>query len=318
MMRAMLLLLAILTAGAKAQPDEAATPVQPFPETAKLSNIALWPGTAPGSENVAGPENYSVGKSGGRLFWNVSRPMMTAFYAAKPNGAAVLVIPGGGYRVLYFDFAAKFARWLNTQGIDAFVLKHRLPDEGHRAAYSVPLQDAQRAMRLIRSSTLINHAIDPARIGVFGLSAGGNLAGVLATYHDRKVYEPIDDMDTVSARPDFMILAYAVLPRPYEVQDNDRRPNATRLYRSFPVGMANTTTMPPAFIMHGDRDEDVPYTESKRLALKLQDAGVPAELHIFPGAGHGFGVEGKGEERVWPELCAKWLRARAIIPATRP
>jgi len=318
---ARLLPLVFLVASASAAEPVAAAEPEPaaavHAETAKYARAPLWPGTAPGSEDVTGPEAYNVGKNGGRLYWHISHPMLSAYFAAKPTGAAVLVIPGGGYKALYFDFAATFAYWFNSQGIDAFVLKHRLPDDPHRAAYAVPLQDAQRAMRLIRSGMFdksAGHAIDPKRIGVFGLSAGGHLAAVLATYHDTKVYEPIDNADALSARPDFMVLAYPVLPARADEINNDLRPAMTQLYARFLAGAKDPSSLPPAFLMHGDKDTDVPYTDTTRFAEKLQRAGVPVEVHIFPGAKHAFGVDGKGEERVWPELCAAWLRVRGIVP----
>ncbi len=284
-----------------------------YPDTATVANIALWPGVPPGSENGPKEIKYSVyGTQGHRVFWNIARPVMAAFTAAKPNGAAVLIIPGGGYRALYVDAPPiKAARWLNTLGVDAFVLMHRLPDEGHLKGYNVPLQDAQRAMRLIRSGKT-GHV--PARIGVMGFSAGGHLGAVLGTYHDEKVYDPVDDADSASARPDFMILGYPALAMP-QVLVGSVMPNFFKMYQKYYIKGRISASSPPAFIFHGEKDDDVPYLVSSQFADALKDAGVPAELHVFPDAGHGFGLSGKGEERAWPDLCAAWMRSRGIIPA---
>jgi acetyl esterase/lipase len=289
----------------------AATPAAPHPETAGYANMRLWPGEAPGSGSVTGPEAYNMGKTGGRFYWNISHPMMTAFYAAKPSGAAVLIVPGGGYKAVFFDFAATYARWLNTIGVDAFVLKYRLPDE---AGATTPLQDAQRAMRLIRTKAAPpGHSIDPARVGIMGLSAGGHLAAVLATYPDRKVYDAVDDSDKASARPDFLILGYAVLPGPTDYVGDERTNPMTQFYKSFPIGV-KLTTVPPAFIMHGRKDNDVPYKDAEHFADALRHGDIPVELHIFDDVGHAFGVTPKGDAAQWPMLCEAWLRSRKLIP----
>ena len=298
----------LFAAGAAAQ--------QAFPDTANIANVRLWPGVAPGSENAPQQEKYSVyGSQGHRVFWNIATPMMTAFYATRPNGAAILIIPGGGYRQLYFDGPGlDVARWFNTQGVDAFILKYRLPGEGHVRGYTVSLQDAQRALRLIRSGVLSEHAghkVDPSRIGVMGFSAGGHLSVVLGIYYGEKVYDPVDDADAQSARPDFMILGYPALGMP--PADSSER-EKVRMYQKYYVEDRVSPSTPPAFIYHGDDDSSVPYIVSVRLADSLKREGVPVELHIFHGAGHGFGWYDKGEEAALPDLCAAWLRARGLVP----
>lgn len=292
-----------------------------FSATSGVSNFRLWPGVAPGSENAPKEIKYSVyGNQGHRVFWSISTPAVAAFYAARPNGTAVLIIPGGGYRQLFVDAPpVDAAHWLNTLGVDAFVLMHRLPEEGHKRGYNVAVQDVQRAMRLIRSGRLsegTGHRIDPARIGVMGFSAGGHLAAVLATYYDEKVYDPIDAADAVSARPDFMILGYAALGMPHTMLEAEM-PNYYRMYQKFYVMNHIVPSTPPAFIFHGDKDSDVPFRISLKLADALKDAGVPVELHVFPGAGHGFGMTGKGPEGAWSDLCAAWMRARGFLPASQ-
>lgn len=295
---------------------DCAARAQSYPQTARIDNIQLWPGVAPGSENGPKAIKYSVyGNQGHRVFWSISAPLVAGFYAAKPNGTAVLIIPGGGYRVLYVDSPAiEVARWLNTLGVDGFVLMHRLPEEGHSRGYNVPLQDSQRAMRLIRSGRMSSgHKIDPERIGIMGFSAGGHLAAVLATYYAEKVYETVDAADAVSARPNFMILGYPALEMPKTTMAQVL-PNYYRLYQKFYINDHIVPSTPPAFIFHGDKDSDVPYLVSVRLADALKDSRVPVELHVFSGAGHSFGMNGKGAESAWPELCAAWMRARGLIP----
>ena len=296
---------------------------QSYPDTAGISTIRLWPGIAPGSENAPQQENYFLyDKQTYRAFWHISVPTLTAFYAAKFNGTSVLILPAGAYRAVYFDNPpVTAARWLNTLGVDAYVLKYRLPDEGHAQGYNVPLEDAQRALRLIRSGILSAHAghtVDASRIGVMGFSAGGHLGVVLAIYHDTKVYDPIDDADALSARPDFMILGYPALEMPPAKMEGGPEAQKYKMYQRYYTDDRIDASMPPAFIMHGDADDEVPYTVSTRLADSLKDAGVPAELHIFHGAGHGFGLHDPGEAGTWTDLCAAWLRGRGLlsVPAT--
>lgn len=309
---AVLLGLASLTGGAAvAQPA-------PAPSTAGVKNVPLWPGVAPGSEHAPKEIKYrTYGDHGHRVFWNIGTPVIAGFYAAKPNGAAMLILPGGGYHELYVDApAVDVAHWLNTLGADAFVLMYRLPDEGHTKGYLVPVQDGQRAMRLIRSGILsqgTGHKIDPARVGVMGFSAGGHLAAVLATHPDDPVYGRIDNADAVSARPDLMVLFYPPLQMPVPAVEADA-PNFYRMYQKFFVMDHITATTPPALVFHGDKDPQVSYLGSVKLADSMKSAGASAELHVFPGIGHGFGMNGKGPEGAWPDLCVAWLRARGFLP----
>ena len=287
----------------------AAEPFSP-PATAVVDSYAIWPGEAPDMTNPPAEEK-AAGEEGNHSYSNISRPTVTAFFAANPNGAAVLVLPGGGFRNVVFDKeGTEIARWLNTLGIDAFVLKYRLWREPHNTNPDIGLQDAQRAIRLIREgrfSREVAHKVDPNRVGVIGFSAGGNLAAVLGTYYASRTYTPVDPSDELSARPDFMILGYAYMPLKNEVP-----PGAAFVSAHIVAEKAGAET-PPAFIFTGDADEKVPYQQSVRLADRLKAAGVPAELHIFPGSPHGFALRGKGADTAWPGLCAEWLKARGVI-----
>jgi acetyl esterase/lipase len=286
-------------------------PVIP-PPTSIVDTIAIWPGTAPEMRDPPVEEKVE-GAAGDRSYSAISRPTLTGYFAANPNGAAVLVLPGGGFtKVVYDKEGAEIARWLNSLGIDAFVLKYRLLREAHNLNPAVGLQDVQRAIRLIRNGRLsasVGHPLDPKRVGVIGFSAGGNLAAVLSTSYGSKTYEAVDDNDAVSARPDFAILGYAWVPLPGEV------PESMSFVRDFAFAGKVSAATPPMFVFSGNADVHVPYVQSQRVAEALQKAGVPAELHLYDGAPHGFALRGTGPEKSWPVDCAAWLRARGFVPA---
>jgi acetyl esterase/lipase len=296
---------------ATAAPAETAQPLA----TSIVQEFAIWPGQAPDMQNPPAAEKVDS-EAGNRSYSAISRPTVTAFFASNPNGAAVLVLPGGGYNKIVFDKeGSEIARWLNALGIDAFVLKYRLLSEAHNTSPSVGLEDAQRAMRTIRAGHLsgnYGHKADAKRIGVIGFSAGGNLAAVLGTYHGEKTYAPVDEIDAFSARPDFMILGYAWVPAKGEVQASNTFP-AAHIFAD-----AVSADTPPAFVFTGDSDKRVPPLHSERAAQTLKAAGVPAELQVFAGADHGFALRGTGPEKAWPDLCAAWLRARGFLPPEVP
>lgn len=287
----------------------AAAPFAP-PATAIVDSYAIWPGQAPDMKDPPAEENVT-GPAGHRTISAIARPTVTAFYAANPNGAAVLVLPGGAFRKIMFDKeGTEVARWLNTLGIDAFVLKYRLYKEAHNTNPAVGLQDAQRALRLIRDgrfSREVAHKVDPHRVGVIGFSAGGTIAALLGVYAAHRTYAPVDPSDALSARPDFMILGFAYMPLKQEL------PASERFLRRYDFAAGGSAAATPAFIFAGDADTKVPYEHSVRFADRLRKAGVPVELHIFAGAPHGFALRGTGPEKAWPALCAGWLRARGVI-----
>jgi acetyl esterase/lipase len=303
-----LFVLFALLGPALAQPME--PPVMP-PPTSIVDSIAIWPGAAPDMRDPPSGETVE-GPAGDRSYSAISRPTLTGYFAANPNGAAVLVLPGGGFTKVVFDKeGAEIARWLNSLGIDAFVLKYRLMREPHNLNPAVGLQDVQRAIRLIRNGRLsasVGHPLDPKRVGVIGFSAGGNLSAVLSTYYGSKTYEAVDDNDAVSARPDFAILGYAWVPLPSEV------PETMPFVRDHAFAAKVSAATPPMFVFSGNADAHVPYVQSQRVAEALQKAGVAAELHLYDGAPHGFALRGAGPEKSWPADCAAWLRARGFIP----
>jgi gluconolactonase len=265
------------------------------PSTARIEDIALWPGTPPGSEGVSIQEvveESTVNPS--RAVKGVTKPVVQAFIAKKSTDVAVLVMPGGGYRTLVWDKeGVEIARWLNGQGIDAYVLKYRLPGEGHKNGQLVPRQDAQRALRLIRARQ------PKAKIGALGFSAGGHLAGMIGTTSSKKYYEPIDSTDALSARPDFLVLVYA--------------PTGNGEQSILTAIDANT---PPTFIVQGAADSKVPPRHAEQMFAALQKAGVKSEMQVFPGAEHGFALRGSGPEKAWPSLVVTWMQSLGLMAAT--
>ena len=237
--------------------------------------------------------------------------------AAKAMGAAVLVCPGGGYGFIANNHeGVQVAEWFNARGVAAFVLRYRhAPYHRHPA----PLEDAQRAMRMIRARAA-EWRVDPGRIGVMGFSAGGHLAATLGTHHDVGNPAAADPVERLSCRPDFLILCYPVIttcpPHAHVGSRNNllgENPDPALVEL-----MANerqvTADTPPAFLFHTDNDAGVPPENSVLFYLALKKAGVPAELHIYADGPHGIGL-GLHDPVIgsWPERLTDWLRVRNII-----
>lgn len=278
--------------------------------------IYLFEGTAPGSENitieeVVGNNDESEG-SQNRFVSGIVRPSMIPFLPEKPNGMAVLVIPGGSYRRLMIDSGGvDIALWLNSFGVVAFVLKHRMPNDGHKNGLDVPLQDAQRAVRLIRGNAG-KYGVDPGKIGVIGFSSGGHLAASVGTCFDVKVYEPMDEIDRISARPDFIVPVYAGTSTRVWQQEAQkyppRMPLNPELFARYSTDERATSDTPPAFILVADDDATTPSEHSVSFYLALRRAGVPAELHVFKKGGHGFAIrKAVGPLASWTNLCREWM-----------
>ena len=280
--------------------------------------ILLWASDAPGSEGLplaeALTERNRDANRHDRIFTSVLQPSLTVLRPDTPNGTAVIVAPGGAYQRIVIDKEGlDIAKWLNGLGVTAFVLKYRLPGEGHRAPSDVPLEDAQRAMRILRCRAEMLR-IDPGRVGVIGFSAGGHLAGSLAAYHAASVYTPVDRADRYSARPDFVILLYPVvgcdLARPDALA---RMPGLRQVVSKYPLPSGVSSEWPPTFLLHAADDATVPAEGSVRLFLALRACGVRAEIHVFQSGGHGFGIRSaEGPVAHWPMLCAEWMRGASI------
>ncbi len=281
--------------------------------------IFLWPEKAPGSENISIEETI-INRSNDsttfdRIIKNIANPSMMVLFPNEPSaGKAVLICPGGGYEYVSYDKeGVDIACWFNSLGYIAFILKYRLPAEGHKNGRNVPLQDAQRAIRIIRA-----HAeewnIDKNNIGVIGFSAGGHLASTLGTCYDKCVYTPCDYVDSTSARPDFMILLYPVISMDSAITHTGSRDkllgtsNNESTLKNYSTDLLVTASTPPAFIVHAKDDDCVVMENSQRFYRAMLKAGIPAEIHIFEQGGHGFGIrDAKGPVSQWTSLCERWL-----------
>ena len=239
----------------------------------------LWENIAPGSEKVEITEEVlersKVPEVRDRAAINIKIPTITAYVPEKPNGVGILVIPGGGYeRVVLDKEADELSSWLNGEGITYFVLKYRLPKNNHKNKEIVPLQDAQRAMRIIRNHSK-EWGIDNKKIGVMGFSAGGHVASTLANKYEEEVYKKLDAIDEISARPDFQILGYPVITMtdPYAHKGSRKyllgeNPDLN-LIEKFSMEKNVHKNTPIAFIMHATDDKSVPVENSLKYYLSL-------------------------------------------------
>ena len=238
----------------------------------------------------------------------------------------MLMLPGGGYQRVVLDKEGfESAERFNEAGITVFILIYRLPDEGHADPADVPLQDAQRAMRLIRSMAG-EYGIDPERAGVIGFSAGGHLAGSLATRFDAGVSAAVDAIDGLDARPDFAVLAYPVTRMEGDAVHAGSRdrligtspdPAAIRIHD---IVHAVRSDAPPVFLLHAADDMAVPVANSLDVFDAFTQAGVPVEMHIFAEGGHGFGIRfAKGlPVEAWPDLVIGWLDRGGFLESPAP
>ncbi|MCC5835027.1 MAG: alpha/beta hydrolase [Opitutales bacterium] len=247
----------------------------------------------------------------------VDRPQLTVYPADpdKATGAGVIVLPGGGYRFLSMEHEGHaIGQWLQSLGVSAFVLEYRLPENGYR--HPVPLMDAQRAIRLVRSRAK-DWDLNPQRLGILGFSAGGHLASTAATHYNSDIAAPAfsDTIDQKSARPDFQILIYPVITMDPAYAHPGSRANLlgpdpdSALEQLLSSELQVQADAPPAFIVHASDDSVVPVENALRYYRALQEQGVAAEMHIYPSGGHGFGTRPEaGRAATWTELCEAWLK----------
>ena len=308
-------LMAGMPAGAAAQTLAPADPTEV---------IRLWPRGAPGGEGVTVvpivPERSTDPAYRDRYAQYTTDPIMTVMRPERPNGSAMLLIPGGGYRWAVLDKEGfDVARVFAASGTTCFVLRYRLPADGWAAGADAPLQDAQRAVRLIRYRAA-EFGVRPDRIAVLGASAGGHLAG-LASARTDATYASVDDADAASLRPDLTVLMYpvATMSDPH-VHAGSRthllgeNPSAGRI-KAYSLEQMIWAGAAPVFLLHAMDDASVPVENSLMLLTTLKAAGVKAEAHLFQEGGHGFGVrliQGRPAQ-VWPELARAWA-ARLDFP----
>jgi acetyl esterase/lipase len=295
---------------------------RPAGEENKPLVVDLWPGKPPDEAGDIGPEKVLLSPKldakqvevtePTRMVTNVTHPTITVYRPAKDKdvGTAMIICPGGGYWNLYWQLEGEeVAAWLNSLGVTGVVLKYRVPrrpDEPKGEPARRPLQDAQRAVSLVRSKAK-DWGIAPDRIGMIGFSAGGHLAIAAATDFDKRSYPPIDDIDEVGCRPDFAVAAYSGY-----LKDKDKDELAPGLH--VPKGT------PPVFLVHGGADLISDPENSVLMYLALNQAGVPAELHVYADAAHDFGVRPSDHPcSAWTRSCADWLRDQGLLkPPARP
>ncbi len=283
--------------------------------------VGLWPGKAPEEAGTIGAEYVRMSPKESReklevteptrLVTNVTQPTLTIYRPAKDKdtGTAVLICPGGGYWNLYWQLEGEeVAAWLNSLGVTGIILKYRVPrrpGEVKSEPARRPLQDAQRAVSLVRSNAR-DWGIDPHRIGIIGFSAGGHLALATATSFEKRTYETIDDIDKIDCRPDFAIPVYSGYLKP---KDKDE----------LAPGLTIPARTPPVFLVHGGADTVSPPEHSVIAYLALRKAGVPAELHVYADTAHDFGVRPSDRPYgTWMDLCARWLRSQGFLtPSSR-
>jgi acetyl esterase/lipase len=255
----------------------------------------------PEVDTTTAKDNLIAGKPLIRL-GNVSTPTLTLYTPRVNNtGAAVVVFPGGGYRILAIDLeGTEVCDWLNSAGIACVLVKYRVPDSGPYPKSSAALQDAQRALGIVRAHAGEWH-IDPRRIGVLGFSAGAHLAAALSTHFDQRLYDPIDAADGLSCRPDFAVIVY---PGYLALAEKDFAPNPD---------IHVTAQTPPSFIVQAE-DDPVHVENAVVYFLALKNAKVPAELHIYAEGGHGYGLRRTAlPVTTWPMSVETWLRTLKIL-----
>lgn len=295
------------------------TPISHAAEQPRVIN--LWPGKVPGDVGIAGEEKFIELKMNGKPYevagkptkWltNVTVPTITIYPALRENntGIAMLICPGGGYHNLGWDVEGEeVASWLNSIGITGIILKYRCPRRPGDVKGEPPLGpliDAQRAVSIVRS-----HAkelnIDSAKIGMVGFSAGGHLVGATATNFEKRAYDPIDEIDKISCRPDFAVMLYSGY---FKVKDKDELSPTIHI----------TKDAPPMFLVHATDDPISEPDNSVTMYLAMKHAGVPVELHLYASGGHGFGVRKVDQPcATWTDRFTDWMRHQGFLKPAPP
>jgi len=316
------------------------TPVwQPSPGH---TQVPIWPGAAPDGQPAAGPETLTTSSKdlvAGKalaVVGQVSQPTMTVYSPkGKNTGAAIVVFPGGGYKILAIDLeGTEVCDWLTSKGITCVLLKYRVPGEkGYPKSAPYPksgpypespmaLEDAQRTMGLVRLHAAEWH-IDPHKIGMLGFSAGGHLVAAMSTHFEQRLYPAVDVADQESCRPDFAIVLYPG-HLSLSAAEWDAKQSTKKLDLPSPAGADKdlalnpdlhvTSQTPPTFLVQAEDDHVDSVYDSLSYYIALQRARVPAEIHLFAQGGHTFGLRRTNLPITgWPELAEKWLRTIGMI-----
>ncbi len=279
--------------------------------------LPLWPaGKVPNFQKTDETEKRDTAET-----IHVSRvqsPEITVYMPSKRNatGQAVIICPGGGYVNLAISWeGSDVAKLLNSKGITAIVLKYRLPNsKSNIVPHLSPLLDAKRAIKMVRYYAA-KWNINKNRVGIMGFSAGGHLASTLGTRFDTGDATALDSIEQLSSRPDFMVLVYPVITMSKPLMHVGSKLNligdkpTEELAELFSSELQVTKQTPPTFIVHAEDDKTVPVENSLLFFQALKDKNVPAEMHIYPVGGHGFGLAlGKGYLETWTDRCVDWLR----------
>ncbi|MDH4743665.1 alpha/beta hydrolase [Sphingomonas sp. CBMAI 2297] len=293
----------------------AASPALAQDGLGKPETYRVWPGEAPGFGKPSGPEK--IGNEGGQTgSWsNISEPRYEVYRPKRPNGAAALLLGGGGYFRIQIGSAKDVAAKLAAAGITPVILYYRLPGDGWNA--DAPFQDAQRTLRLLKAGAA-RWGLDPARIGVVGMSAGGHLAGMMATRGSHDFYPPADEADRLNAVPAFAGMIYPVVSMRPPIDTTQTRKKLSVLpdYRdAFSVEAQVGPDTPPVFLAHATDDPIANVEHSLRMFAAMRAAGRPVELHVFEKGGHSWGAGKPGTPVAqWPNLFLTWLRLHKVLP----
>jgi len=281
--------------------------------------IRLWPdGKMPNTKGMALTDSIF-----NERYYRIGNPGMYAFFPSKQEnrGTAVVICPGGGYHHYAYMGAIQVAKWFNTMGVSAFVLIPRLPLSADLVDRSiVPLQDAQRAMKIIRSKAS-EWGIKTDKIGVMGFSAGGHVASTLGV-HNEDIYAIGDSVDQFAFHPDFMLLVSPVITMGEYAHPGSREnllgeKPSKELIEKYSNELQVTSQTPPAFIIHAENDPVVNPGNSLLFFNALREKNVSASIHIFPFGGHAIGLQNNpGSTKLWKELCEMWLIEKGFLNET--
>ena len=277
------------------------------------------PNSRPAPDREKADSSGNVKRPGYYMLSLVSHPTLTLFLPPgdKANGSAIVICPGGGYSHLAMAHEGmEVARRLNEMGIAAFVLKYRLPSDETMIDKEIgPLQDAQRAIQLVRQHAA-DWGVDPKRVGIMGFSAGGHLASTAGTHFTRSL---IENKEGISLRPDWMILGYPVISFSDSIGHRGSRDNllgkhpAPAKILEYSNELQVTPNTPPTFLVHAGDDKTVPVANSLRFYEALVHSGVPSEMHVYPHGGHGFGLHNPTTRDEWMDRLINWMDANGWL-----